>query len=204
MSAPVVVCIDWKSPQAWLALAPTRALETRLGVAFEWRPFSVPPLVRHPAASANEDRGARHRRIRSEYLVRDLERYAAASGLDLGDPYRNPDTERAALGLLWLRRHAPTNASNYVARVFELLWREEADIADPDVIAATLDDAARGFLDYAAGPGRAELAAHQGELAEAGVSGVPTYLIDGEPYLGRQHLPMVEWLATGRTGPPPI
>jgi len=200
----IAVCIDFKSPHAWLALAGTRALETRLGVAFDWRPFVVPALTPPPAARAGEDRGTRHRRMRAEYLARDLARYAASAGLALGDPYRNPNTKLASMGLLWLRERAPSSARDYVARVFELLWNENADIADPGTIEAALGVDARGFRDWSTGPGPDALAAHQRELVEAGVWSVPTYLVDGEPFLGRQHLPMVEWLATGRTGPAPI
>ena len=200
----IAVCIDWKSPHAWLALAPTRALEARLGQTFDWRPFVVPPLTPPAVARADEDRGTRHRRMRAEYLARDLERYAIARGLALGDPYRHPNTKLAAQGLLWLRQRAPSRAGEYVARVFELLWNDGADVADLAVIESALGADARGFRDYAAGPGPDALAVHQRELVEAGVWSVPTFLVDGEPFLGRQHLPMVEWLATGRAGSPPI
>jgi len=200
----IAVCVDWKSPQAWLALEPTRALEARLRQDFDWRPCLVPAWTRPAAARADEDRGARHRRVRAEYLARDLERYAAARGLRLGDPYRNPDTTLAALGLLWLRREARAEARDYVARVFELVWLRGADVADPEIIDAALGANARGFSDYAKGPGPDELAASQRELAEAGAWSVPAYLVDGEPFLGRQHLPMIEWLAAGRVGPPPL
>jgi 2-hydroxychromene-2-carboxylate isomerase len=200
----IAVCVDWKSPYAWLALEPTRALEARLGARFDWRPFVIPPLTRPAQARSDEDRGARHRRVRAEYLARDLERYAAARGLALGDPYRDVDTTLAALGLLWLRHEAPERAADYVARGFELVWKEGANVADPAVIEAALGAHAAGFREYAAGPGRDELAASQRELAEAGAWSVPAYLVDGEPFLGRQHLPMVRWLATGRAGPPPI
>ena len=96
-------------------------------------------------------------------------RAVSISAIRTGTPTRSA----AALGLLWLRRRAPSRASSYVARVFELLWIEAADIADPAVIEGALGDRARGFRDYAAGPGPDELAAHQRELAEAGVSSVP-------------------------------
>ncbi len=203
-SASIAVCIDWKSPQAWLALEPTRALEARLGRAFDWRPFVVPALTPPAPARPDEDRGTRHRRLRAEYLARDLARYAAARGLTLGNPYRNPNIKLAALGLLWLRQRAPGRAGKYVARVFDLHWCRGADVADSAVIDAALGDDARGFRDYATGPGPDELAAHQRELVEAGVWSVPAYVVEGEVFLGRQHLPMVEWLATGRSGPPPL
>jgi 2-hydroxychromene-2-carboxylate isomerase len=104
MSEPVRVAIDFASPAAYLAVEPTRALESRLGRAFEWLPFSVPPLPKPKPASPDEDRGTRHARIRAEYLARDLRRYAESRGLELGDLHREPDVSAACLGVLWLRR----------------------------------------------------------------------------------------------------
>ena len=65
MHDPVRVAIDFKNPAAYLAIAPTRALEARLGLGFDWLPVSVAALIRPDPAAANEDRGARHRRIRA-------------------------------------------------------------------------------------------------------------------------------------------
>ena len=38
-SSPLIVYFDFKSPYAYLAVEPTRALERELGVTFDWRPF---------------------------------------------------------------------------------------------------------------------------------------------------------------------
>lgn len=202
MSEPIRVAIDFKSPTSYLAIAPSRALETRLGLAFDWLPVSVPALAR-PKPAASEDRGARHRRIRAAYVANDLRRYAAARGLELGDVHREPDTTAASLGLLWLRRRAPARASDYVGRVFDRVWRENAD-ADVGFIEETLAEGADGFRAYAAGDGPRELESIRAELADAGVWNTPAYLVAGDLFIGRQHLPMVEWLAGGRTGAPPI
>ena len=203
MSEPIRVAIDFKSPAAYLAIASTRALEDRLGLAFDWVPVSVPALTRPEPAAASEDRGARHRRIRAEYVASDLRRYAAARGLELGDVHRQPDTTAASLGLLWLRRGAPARASDYVACAFDRVWCEKAR-ADLGFVETALADRANGFRAYAADEGPRELEAVRVELAAAGVWGTPAYLAGGDVFIGRQHLPMVEWLARGRRGPPPI
>src|SRR5262245_20844243 len=203
MSEAVRVAIDFKNPAAYLAIAPTRALEARLRLAFDWLPVNVPALIRPDAAAESEDRGARHRRIRAEYVASDLRRYAAARGLDLGDLYRRPDTTAAALGLLWVRRQAPGHASDYVARVFDRVWRENAD-GDLAFAGQSLAGNAGGFRPYAAGDGPRELENLRAELTSAGVWNTPAYLVAGDLFIGRQHLPMVEWLARGQIGAPPI
>jgi len=203
MSEPIRVAIDFKSPTSYLAIAPSRALETRLGRTFDWLPVSVPALARPKPAAASEDRGARHRRIRAAYVANDLRRYAAARGLELGDVHREPDTTAASLGLLWLRRQASARVSDYVDRVFDRVWRENAD-ADVGFVVEALAEEADGFRAYAAGDGPHELEAVRAGLADAGVWNTPAYLVADDLFIGRQHLPMVEWLAGGRTGTPPI
>jgi 2-hydroxychromene-2-carboxylate isomerase len=91
--------------------------------------------------------------------------------------------------------------------MFELVFVRGGDPAAPRVVeqaVAELGGDAGAFREYAAREGRAELAELQRELAAAGLFSVPAYLTGGEVFLGRQHLPMLEWLLTGRTGLAPI
>ena len=45
-----------------------------------------------------------------------------------------------------------------------------------------------GFADYLAGPGRVELDRIRHEAEEQGVFGVPSLIVDGELFWGREHL----------------
>jgi len=205
--AHLAVCVDFRNPHAWLAVEPTRALEARLGAAFDWLPLAVPPLLRPTPECDGDDRAARHRRFRARYFENDLRRYAEARGLGPGDPYHAPDTGLAALALLYVRAKAPQRGGVFAERVFALVWQLAVDVAEPEAVDAALTHAGvdpRGFRDFAAGDGPRQLAALQAELEALGLYTVPAYLIGGEPFLGRQHLPMIEWLLTGRAGLPPI
>ncbi len=53
-------------------------------------------------------------------------------------------------------------------------------------------------------PDAAQFNALQESLSLAGVLDTPAYLVDGDIFLGRAHLPMVRWILTGRTGASPI
>jgi 2-hydroxychromene-2-carboxylate isomerase len=87
---------------------------------------------------------------------------------------------------------------NYHDRVFEKFWRRELYIENPEVIESTL--AASGanpsvfkcylsvFKCYLSGRGRAEHDEICHEADAAGVFGVPTLVIDGELFWGREHL----------------
>jgi 2-hydroxychromene-2-carboxylate isomerase len=198
---PLSVAIDFKSPTAYLAIGPTCALAEELGVGLDWQPYLVSPSKNHSHGSgSNDDRGARHRRLRADYIERDVTRYAADRGLAIRGLHRQTDSSLAAIGLLWTRRARAPLARVYVQRVFERYWREELNIEDESAICALLveiDAPVAGFMAFARGEGRAELAHAQSELINAGVFEVPTFLLNGEVYVGRQHLPLIRALLTG-------
>ncbi len=54
------------------------------------------------------------------------------------------------------------------------------------------------------GDGRVIHGEIQNAALEAGIFDVPSYLIDGEIFLGRQHLPMIRWLLSDQRGQPPV
>ncbi|HXC53298.1 MAG TPA: DsbA family protein [Candidatus Limnocylindrales bacterium] len=195
MTSPVRVAIDFNCAASYLAVAPTRALESRLGAMFEWLPFPAVASTRPRMTVSNDDRSARHLRMRAEYVASELRRYAASRGLAIDDAHRSTDATAASLGLLWLRRRSRERAGEYVERVFDRIWRENAE-ADVDFVEKCLGPDADGFRAYVTGDGPRELDASREQLSSEGVWNVPAYLAGGELFIGRQHLPMVEWLAT--------
>lgn len=195
------VAIDFKSASAYLAIGPTRAIVEQLGVAINWQPFLVSSWKDYSAGSGSNGRGARHRRLRAEYIERDVIRYAAARGLTIRGLHRQTDSTLAAMGLLWTRVAAAPLAAEYVQRVFDRYWCEQLDIEEEGAVRSLLDELGvpvAGFAAYASGEGRAELERLQAELAKAGVFDVPTYLLNCEVYVGRQHLPLIRALLSGK------
>ncbi len=89
--------------------------------------------------------------------------------------------------------------------VFERFWKRELDIEDPAVIAAVLAEAGAdgdGPDAYLAGEGRAEHDRIRAEAEETGVFGVPSFVIDGEVFWGREHIALVRSRLTGAPPPP--
>ena len=116
------------------------------------------------------------------------------------------DSSLAAIGLLWAKQQGHDELKRYTDITYERFWKRELDIEDPEVIIAQLTEAGcetGGFLEYLAGKGRDVHDRLQEEVLDAGYYGVPTYVIDGEVYFGRQHLPRVRWHLAGRAGPLP-
>ena len=79
----------------------------------------------------------------------------------------------------------------YHDRVFDRFWRRELDIEEPAAIAAVLAELGadtNGFGDYLAGEGRRDHDMIRDAAEAAGVFGVPSFLVDGELFWGREHL----------------
>jgi 2-hydroxychromene-2-carboxylate isomerase len=90
--------------------------------------------------------------------------------------------------------------------VYRQFWRRELDVEDPEVIASELRAAGAeltGFVDYLADAGRIEHDQLMASLHPAGIYGVPTFVIAGQRYFGREQLPLVRWHLGGETGPAP-
>jgi 2-hydroxychromene-2-carboxylate isomerase len=202
-ASELVACVDFRSPHSYLAIAPTLALSRRLGLPIQWRALRLPVLRRPAPAGPGDDRGTRHRRLRGEYLAHDLRRYAPHP---LPELYADFDGLPAALGLVWLTRVAPGRLDAYVQRVFQRYWRDGHPIDSVDAIAAVLRDIGveqAGFAAFVGGEGPGAVAQMEADLRQSGVIGTPTYLLDGEPHQGRQHLPLIEArLRAGVTGSP--
>lgn len=205
--APLTLCIDIRNPLSWLALQPALALGAELGVAVECLPFMGPSLKPPKPARADDDRGARHRRQRAEYVGRDIQRYAAVRGLEIRDIYRFPDATRFAAALLWLNQHAADRVEEFLLTAFRDYWRGALDIEAPATMPEMLgrlgQDTA-GFERFVRHGLSAVLADLREGLVAAGVYDTPAFVVDGQVFLGRAHLPMVRWLLRGREGQAPV
>lgn len=187
------VYFDFKSPNSYLALAGLLALKED-GATLQWHPFDHKPLNRPASPADNEDRSTMHRRIRGEYVVADIERYAPHR---LGDIHRATDCSVANMGLLWLKTQSSPGVEAYVVAVFEALWLDDLDITKAPLIRDLVAQAAGPDLDlndwdnFLQGAGETALAAAKADAAAAGASYAPTMKLGDEPFQGRAQLPLV-------------
>jgi 2-hydroxychromene-2-carboxylate isomerase len=206
---PLLVAIDFKQPQSYLAKGPTAKLASALGIEIDWQPMEARPLREPPSETAGDDRGARHRRFRARYFEHDLRRYAQSQGLVLRDLHRAADSSVAGIGLLWARKQAAETGDSsvvgaYVERVFAEYWGGALALEQTDAIRDVLERAGVAAAGFDPAALRAEYGALLERWAAAGMVEAPAYLVGDEVFIGRAHLPMIEWLLTGRTGPPPV
>jgi 2-hydroxychromene-2-carboxylate isomerase len=140
------------------------------------------------------------------YAYRDARRYAALQGRTLRGTVKIWDTSLAHIGMMWAKRQGRAVLRAYTHGVYLPFWRRELDLEDLSVVTAVLRQAGAetaGFATFVAGEGRAEHDAMQPAIFDAGIFGVPTYVIEGEVFFGREHLPRVRWMVGGKRGPAP-
>lgn len=206
-AARLSVLLDLRHPACYLALGPALALTRELGLEINWLPLSVPPLRPPSRPAPDDDRGVRHRRHRARAIAREIEIYGRAQGLVLRELYRDADPSAFVLGWLWLREQRVDVLPDFLVEAFRAYWSLELEPSSRPAIAASIESIGgdrAGFEAWCRDDGPAVAARLATELRERGLSGVPGYLVDGEFFLGRQHLPMIRWILGGRQGPGPI
>ena len=203
----VTVYTDYKSPYAYLAKDPIYELERDLPIRIEWLPYvlDIPAYLGSASVAADgtvleENRNAHQwRRVRYSYM--DCRRQARKRGLVIRGPQKIWDSSLAAAGMLHAKRAGNAVFRHYNDTVFERFWKRELDIEDPAVIAAVLAEAGAeraGVAAYLAGDGPREVARISHAAEEIGVFGVPSFVVDGELFWGREHLPDIRaMLAAG-------
>ncbi len=198
MSATIITYTDYKSPYAYLAKDMTYALERDFDVEVDWRPLMLDIPAYLGAAKVDkqgnvvaENRNAHQwRRVRYSYM--DCRRQANELGLTIRGPRKIFDSSIAAIGMLFAQKQGVFAAYN--DKTFESFLKRELDIEDPAAVAGVLAEVgadASKFSTYLEGEGKSELDRLRLEAEESGVFGVPTFVLDGELFWGREHLPMI-------------
>jgi 2-hydroxychromene-2-carboxylate isomerase len=194
----VTVYIDYKSPYAYLAKDPAYELERDYAVRLDWLPYilDIPSFLGSARVDADgrvvEDARNAHQWRRVRYSYMDCRRQAQKRGLVIRGPQKIWDSSLSACGMLYAKRHGEAVLRRYHDMTFERFWRRELDIEDPGVMAGVLAEVgadSAGFAPYSAGDGRQELDGICRAAEAIGVFGVPSFVIDGELFWGREHLP---------------
>ncbi len=198
MSGTIITYTDYKSPYAFLAKDMTYALEREFDVEVDWRPYTldIPAYLGDAQVDEQGDVVAENRnphqwrRVRYSYM--DCRRQANELGLTIRGPRKIFNSSIAAVGMLFAQKQGVFRTYNDTT--FERFWKRELEIEDPAVVASVLADVgadAAGFNNYLEGEGQAELDQLRLEAEELGVFGVPSFVLDGELFWGREHFRMI-------------
>ncbi len=211
-NSPLIVYLDVKSPYAFVSVKPTLALERELGLQFDWRPYTldIPSYL----GSARKEKGevvessGRSPKIWNaiRYAYMDARRYAELQGYTLKGTEKIWDSSLANMGILFVNLHFRDRIPAYLEAVFPPFWRRELDIEDINVIKGCLQTAgvdSSDFQTFVTGTGK-EMHDHiLDHRFEAGMYGVPTYVLGNSVFFGREHLPYIRWVLSGKLGQVP-
>lgn len=210
--APLAVYIDLKSPYAYLAVEPTRAMAAAAGVRVDWRPFTldIPSYLGSAkldrGGAVSESRRSTQQWVGVRYAYMDARRYANLTGKTVRGTIKIWDSSLAGIAMAWAKRQGDASFDRFLDAAYFRFWRRELNIEDIEVLQALLAECGletSGFRAFAAGPGRREHDACNAAAFDAGVFGVPTFLVGDEAWFGREHLPRVSWLLSGRSAAAP-
>jgi predicted DsbA family dithiol-disulfide isomerase len=150
-----------------------------------YRPFQLDPTVPPGAAVPAAEAYARKFGDRAPALIDNVTRVAAEEGLEFHLERAQRANTRDAHRLLWyaLGQRGPAAQDALKERLLAAYFTDGLNVADPEVLAGAATEVGLDAEDVrrmlATDEGIAELDAALTFAAEAGISAVPTYVIDG-------------------------
>ncbi len=191
MSETLTVYIDYKSPYAYLAMEPTRALAREFSLSITWRPYSL--QIQDYLGEVDTRNPHQWRRVKYSYM--DARRMANERGLIVLGPQKLFDSTVSHVGMLYAEDDGTEVQDRYHNIVFERFFKRDLNIEDPEAIAKVLLEAGatvNNFQDILESEGRARLDSVLKDAEDRlGIFGVPTYVIGNEIFWGGDRIPQV-------------
>ena len=189
--------LDFVSIHSYLTLMPVHSLAEECGVELKLWPLKSPGETDPKRSSGEESISDRHRRVRATYSRREHERYAAVQGLPLEIRGYDQDSTLALRGLLVA--NGAGVGYEFASTVMTRFWAGQLPIGSGAAIAGVLQEC--GVDEFDLSDTAYDLDPVRRHLAERELFATPMILVDGERYLGRQHIPMIRWQLKGRPEP---
>ncbi len=206
----LTIHINFSDLDGFLSLKPTFSLLDDLNIDALWLPISS-VMQRlsdvQPEAKASDPLAAykaKRRTARYQFEVRELHRNCSTLGISETQGQRRFDATNAHIGLLFLEA-ININPRLYIEAVYDAVFVRDQDLEDRSSVSlllATLGVEA-GFTEFLIN-GRDRLEELQQKLLQEGIFGCPAYVLEGNRYHGRQHLPLIRWHLGGREGVAPV
>ena len=194
----------------WLALAPLQHLIEETGIEIDFVPMvgSLGNVV--TGAKQGEDDPleaykARRARARNMTTDREFERMSEMLDIPVDNARRKIEPIMLSLGLQWLKQHEGC-CFDYLNLAFRKTYLEVTDVESEEAVVSILKTVgvpAEGFSEFARS-NKGELEVESDERLESGILFAPAFSLDGEIFLGREHLPLIGWILKNRQGLPPV
>tara|TARA_R110002124_G_scaffold75286_3_gene201933 strand:- start:3334 stop:3954 length:621 start_codon:yes stop_codon:yes gene_type:complete len=190
-ASDAVFYFDFASPNAYFAHRILPGVEARTGLKFRYVPVLLggifkstgnqAPMIAFAGVPAKLD-----------YEYKEIERFIARH--DLKGFNFNPHFPVNTLALMRgaVAAEAEGVLAPYVDAMFHFMWEKPRKLDDGDVFHATLTEAglpAERLLELIATPDiKAQLMANTQTAVDQGVFGIPSFVVDGELYFGKDRL----------------
>ena len=176
--------IDFKSLECFLAIEPIIALAEEFGVGIDWQPFSSRPRAL-PTQVDDETVTQTHHRVRAESEHRLRHLYASVRGYKIPSDSATKDSTRALIRL----NQITGDRTAFVKQAFEASWLENRNLDDANLLDQICMTASAAF-----DPAKNDLENVQTIAEEAGLFDAPTFVIAGQLFMGRAHIPWMREL----------
>lgn len=182
------IFIDFKSPASYLAIRSIENLRLRHpNLTFNWRAFST---FEREVPSVTKDRAVaeRHGEVRAASIRKIHQKYASYQGLNLKFPEEAGSAD-LALGAL-SRIEEPKE--KFIEAAFKAYWIDHADLNDFSTVSNLLAKNISGTVDIDKQTLREAFDAAQAAAESAGIVQAPAFLLAGQLFIGREHMPWIE------------
>lgn len=210
----ITIYINFAQLPSWLMLASLKNLCEEASVQVVWK--SMLSSLGNVAGSnlkPNEDDPLAHykaRRANARHIAakRENERMCERLGLKSVQGERKINPLYLSLGLSWLTKQGAEFQQylTYIETAFLKTFREGADVESLAGLQAILEQSGfrtTGLDDFVENEAH-NLEASREEIMDSGVFNAPAFVVDGEIFHGREHLPLIKWMLTGKQGMPPV
>ncbi len=203
--------INLGSLDSWLTLEPFQQLVEENQLAIDWQPLigSLGNVAGTPKADDPlAEYKARRAKARQQAAAREHERVCEMLNITTEAGKKTPNPLIPSLGLLWLKGKGASDQTlfGYAGSVFAAEFKGGSDVESVTVVEKILgfaDVDTLGFDAFVASESE-KLNAEQDQLLENGILSAPAFIVDGEIFHGREHLPLITWMVSGRKGSPPV
>ena len=186
---------DFGSLNAYLAWRLLPEIEQRTGARFEQVPVLLGGIFK---ATGNRSPVEAYAGVPAKlaYEFREIDRFVARHGLD--EFKMNPHFPVNTLALMRgaVAADEMELSEAYVSAIFHFMWEDPRKLDDPAVLEAALEEAglpAEELLELAVDQTiKDQLVANTREAVELGVFGLPSFIVGGELYFGKDRLREVE------------
>ena len=210
----ISVYLNFSELSSWLMLAPLQKLCEKVPVDLMWKPMfsslgniagsnlktgQADPLVSYKSRRAD---------ARQRAAKREDERMCERLGINPEQGKRKIAPVYLSLGMVWMTDQSAGQQEcfSFAKTAFLKTFRDGADVESLSGLQVVMEESGfrteglAHFLESQA----PDLDAIRQDAVDNGVFNSPAFVIEGEVFHGREHLPLIQWMLQGRQGVPPV